>query len=495
MTEEEATQLKQELIDLKQAFGNLKEAVVQKDRRLEELEGLLMRALLRNDELERRLGKDSHNSHKPPSSDGLKHHLKPKPKKTKSKGGQPGHPGHTLQQGETADEIITHRPEQCEACSRELGKVAGQIKERRQIHELPELRLRVIEHRVEAIGCPACQHVTTAPFPVGVDAPAQYGPQMQALAVYLSQFQLLPMERIQELCVDLLGCALSEGTLANWIAEAARTLGPTMLILKRLLGWSHVNHVDETGARIKGFLHWFHVAATPFLTFYAWHRKRGQEAMDEIGLLPDYTGRAIHDRLSSYDHYLCAHSICGAHLLRDCLGVAEDGKHPWAQAMYELLARMCQVAELWRATGATAVPQAERDGLVLQYFEILQQGFAAHRMLAPPQTPPAPKKSGRRKQDDSKNLLDALLKRAEQVLAFLDDLAVPFTNNQAERDLRMIKVQQKISGTFRSDQGATAFCVIRSYLSTMRKQGRSMLASMAAVFEGSPFSIAWEPGT
>jgi hypothetical protein len=163
--------------------------------------------------------------------------------------------------------------------------------------------------------------------------------------------------------------------------------------------------------------------------------------------------------------------------------------------MYELLVRMCETAERWRFKGAQAFPKAERDGLVLQYFEILQQGFAAHRMLAPPQTTPAPKKPGRRKQDNAKNLLDAFLKRAEQVLAFLDDLSVPFTNNQAERDLRMIKVQQKISGTFRSEQGATAFCVIRSYLSTMKKQGRSMLASMTAVFEGSPFPIAWEPGT
>jgi transposase len=163
--------------------------------------------------------------------------------------------------------------------------------------------------------------------------------------------------------------------------------------------------------------------------------------------------------------------------------------------MHELLVRMCQTAEIWRAKGAQVLPKAERDGLVLQYFEILQRGFATHRMLAPPPTASVPKKRGRPKQDDSKNLLDALLKRAEQVLAFLDDLSVPFTNNQAERDLRMIKVQQKISGTFRSSQGATAFCVIRSYLSTMRKQSRSLLAAMTAVFERSPFPIAWEPGT
>lgn len=221
------------------------------------------------------------------------------------------------------------------------------------------------------------------------------------------------------------------------------------------------------------------------LVWLAW--KRGQEALNEIGVLPNYTGRLIHDRWSSYDGYLCAHSVCGAHLLRDCLWVAEHDQQSWAQAMHDLLLRMFQTAEQWRARGAKVVPKTERDGLVLQYFELLQQGFAANPQLSASR----PKKSGLPKQSDAKNLLDALLKRAEQVLAFLDNLSVPFTNNQAERDLRMMKVQQKISGTFRSTKGAMAFCSIRSYLSTMRKQGRSMFASMVAVFEGSPFPIAW----
>jgi transposase len=180
-----------------------------------------------------------------------------------------------------------------------------------------------------------------------------------------------------------------------------------------------------------------------------------------------------------------------AHLLRDCLFVAEQEKQLWAQAMHDLLLRMKETAYWFRAQGGQVVPKAERDALVLQYFEVLQQGFAEHFALAPPGRSPTPKKSGRTRESASKNLLDALLKRAEQVLAFLDDLSIPFTNNQAERDLRMIKVQQKISGTFRSEHGATAFCTIRSYLSTMRKQGRSMLAALTAVFEGSPFPIAW----
>jgi transposase len=298
---------------------------------------LLTGALLRIEELERRAGKNSRNSSKPPSSDGLKHTLKPRAKKGKAPGGQAGHHGHALLQVERPDEVVTHRPERCEACQHELAAVAGEIRERRQIYELPDLRLRVIEHQVQAIGCPRCQHVSAAHFAGGVDAPTQYGPQIQALAVYLSQFQLLPMERLQELCGDLFGCHLSEGTLVNWLSQAKRTLEPSMLHLKELLGYSRLMHVDETGAPIKGLLHWFHVTSTPWLTYSAWHRKRGQEAMNTIDILPDYQGRLLHDRWSSYDGYCCEHSLCEAHLLRDCLGIAEHEKHPWAQNMYERL--------------------------------------------------------------------------------------------------------------------------------------------------------------
>jgi len=489
MTEEEMGQLKQ-------AYGNLKEEMGEKDRRIEELEGQLMGALLRIEELERRLAKDSHNSSKPPSSDGLGGKGNKLGKISgKARGGQKGHQGHALQAVERPDQVIEHRPSHCEICHHELAGQAGQVKERRQIHELPELRLQVREHQVQAICCPQCQHLTTAKFPAGVNAPTQYGPRLQALAVYLSQFQLLPMERISELLADLQLCQLSQGTLVNWIAQSSSTLQPSMQTLKRLLRASSLEHVDETGGSIKGLLHWFHVNATKWLTLYCWHPKRGQQAINAIGILPEYEGRAMHDRLSSYDSYPCKHSVCGAHLLRDCLFVAEEHKQSWAQDMFELLLSMAKAAELWRAQGAKAVPKAERDQWIAQYFSVLADGFAAHLAQAPPVSSPLPKKRGRPKQDASKNLLDALLKRAEQVLAFLDDLSVPFTNNLAERDLRMMKVQQKISGTFRSEEGASAFCAIRSYLSTMRKQGRSMLEALAAVFEGSPFPIAWQPGT
>ncbi|GAC1374314.1 MAG: hypothetical protein NVS2B12_31430 [Ktedonobacteraceae bacterium] len=324
---------------------------------------------------------------------------------------------------------------------------------------------------------------------------AQYGPNVQALAVYLSQFQLLPLQRITEFFADWKLGPLSEGSLVNWGREAAERLGPTQETLETLLLKSRLAHVDETGGRIEGVLHWFHVLCTRWLTLYHWHRKRGQEAMDAIGLLPRYAGRLLHDRWKSYDSYNCHHSLCGAHLLRDCLFVAEQEGQSWAQHMHDLLLDLSQVVKQAREQGQKALSPQVRNQWVAQYFEVLRLGYQAYHESHPPPEQTTPGKRGRKKQDPGKNLLDALLSRAEQVLAFVDDLSVPFTNNLAERDLRMIKVQQKISGTFRSEAGATAFCAIRSYLATMRKQGRSMLDALAAVFQGSPFPVAWEPGS
>lgn len=202
MTEEEVKQLIQAHTELKEAYAHPKEESEQKDRRLEELEGLFMRAVLRIEELERRLAKDSHTSLKPPSSDGLSRKLKPRPKSGKAKGGQRGHPGSTLQQVAEPDQVLTHRPSYCEACHGALPEGIGHITEHRQIHELPEVRMQVTEHRIEAVCCPTCGHLTVGRFPTGVQAPAQYGPRMRAVAVYLSQFQLLPILLAREVAAQ-----------------------------------------------------------------------------------------------------------------------------------------------------------------------------------------------------------------------------------------------------------------------------------------------------
>lgn len=480
MTEEEA-----------QAYAELQAQVAQKEQRIQELEGLLMGALLRIEELERRQAKDSHNSSLPPSRDhGKRKPLGQRTKSQKAPGGQTGHQGHTLMQAETADEVIVHRPLCCQFCQRDVQQEAGQVIERRQVHDLPALRLQVQEHQVQVICCPTCGQLTPGIFPKGVNAPVQYGPRVQAMAVYLSQYQLLPLQRTCEAISDLCQAKISQGSVLHWIEEGSRILAPTYQRIKELLLRSKVQHVDETSVHLKGLVRWVHVNATRWLTLYTWHPKRGAEGIEAVGVIPRFRGRAMHDRWTSYDRYPCTHSLCGAHLIRDALFVAEQEKQPWAQQMVEHLQEMVQVTNSWREKGARYLPPQVRDPLLARYFVLLAKGYAAHAAQAPPA-----KKAGRKKQDASRNLLDALLQRAEQVLGFLDDLTVPFTNNLAERDLRMIKVQQKISGTFRSVEGTAAFCTIRSYLSTMRKQGREMLASLVAVFESAPFPIAWEPGT
>jgi transposase len=440
-------------------------------------------------EVEGQLAKDSHNSSKPPSSDGpgripqsLRH------RSQRKTGGQPGHAGHSLLQVASPDEVARHRPLVCCHCQEPLEGVVGSLKERRQVHDLPAVRLLVREHQVEEVRCPSCQQVNAGSFPAGVEAPAQYGPNLRALAIYLHQYQLVPLSRTCELLGDLCDCQLSEGTLIAWVQQAAQTLEPTVERIADWISASRLQHGDETGVRVGGKLYWMHVNSTPWLTHLAWHAKRGKQALEAIGIWPRFHGRGMHDRFSSYDQYPCQHSVCGAHLLRDCLYVYEHDQQVWALEMHDLLLDMHAAASQWRQRGASGVPVLERQEWVVRYFEILVAGFAAQ---PPPSTEAVPKRRGRQKQSAAKNLLDDFLRRADQVLAFLDDLSIPFTNNQAERDLRMIKVQQKIAGTFRSDAGCTACCRIRSYLGTMRKQGHGMLDALTAVFTGHPLPVAW----
>lgn len=440
-------------------------------------------------DLEQRLAKDSHNSSKPPSSDGLSRRPRSQRARTERKpGGQAGHAGHTLAQVALPDAQVRHRPSACLACQYPLEGVAGQVVERRQVQDLPPLTLMVTEHQVEAVCCPQCQQMTRGAFPPEVRAPAQYGPHLRALAVYLNQYQLLPEARTCETLADLVGCPLSDGTVAGWVQEAAEILAPTVAQIADLVAASRVQHADETGVRIEGRLHWLHVNSTRFLTHLAWHQQRGKPALEAIGIWPRFAGWAIHDRWASYDHYVCLHSLCKAHLLRDLTFLAEEAGQAWAADLKTLLMDLHAAMGEWQQQGVRRVPSPEREDWLAQYFQLLAQGYAAQ---APPAPSDAQKQRGRRKQSPAKNLLDALLHRAEQVLAFVEDGIVPFTNNQAERDLRMVKVQQKISGTFRSPAGATAFCRMRSYLSTMRKQGHSIWAALSAVFLGHPVPIAW----
>lgn len=449
--------------------------------------------LARVQELEGRLAKDSHNSSKPPASDGLARRTRSLRQPSGRKpGGQPGHRGATLALIQTPDQVVRHHPEVCTHCQTPLTDVAAERVERRQVHDLPPLRLLVTEHQAERVRCPHCQTLSAAAFPAGVEAPAQYGPGVRGLAVYLSQQQLLPVARVHAVLAEVLGCALSVGTVVSLVQRCATALAPTETATKTALAAERVLHNDESPIRVNGAWQYVHVSSTERLTHYGLHAQRGATAMEAIGILPHFRGTSVHDGWSSYWHFGgaggtggtggtggCRHALCNVHHLRELTWIAEQFKQGWAQDLKDLLLEMRTAVAAACAAGVAHLERGQRARLVARYAALLCQGVVANPL---PPALPGPPHRGRRKQSPVRNLLDRLFVHQHEVLAFLDDFAVPFDNNQAERDLRMLKVQQKISGCFRSDTGALAFCRIRGILSTLAKQRTAVLEALQALF-------------
>jgi transposase len=449
------------------------------------LQEQLAAALAELQALTGRLAKDSHNSSKPPSSDGLARKTRSlRQRSGRRPGGQPGHRGSTLALVEAPDRVVLHRPAVCVHCQAPLDGGAAERVERRQVQDLPPVRLEVTEHRAERVRCARCGELTAAPFPAGVEAPAQYGPAVRALAVYLSQQQLLPFARVRAVLAEVVGCPLSAGTVVSLVRRCATRLGPTEAATKAALQAAPVLHHDETPVRVNGRWQWVHVSCTARRTHYGLAAQRGATATEALGILPGFRGTVVHDGWKPYWHYrACRHALCNVHHLRELTWVAEHLQQPWAQALKDLLLEMRDAVAAARAAGAERLEAGRRADLVARYADLLCQGIAANPQPPPP---PGPPRRGRRKQGPARNLLDRLFRHQAEVLAFLDDFAVPFDNNQAERDLRLLKVQQKISGTFRSEAGAAAFCRIRGVLSTLAKQGTALLAALLALFaEGS----------
>jgi len=433
--------------------------------------------------LEDQLAKNSRNSSKPPSTDGFQ---KPAPKSLREKsarpsGGQSGHRGNTLTMVEKPDRTEPHRVERCECCGRSLAACPPDGIEKRQVHDLPPLRLIVTEHQAERKRCP-CGHLNKAAFPEGVNAPVQYGSGIKALAVYFNNYQFLPYKRTCELLADLFDCGISEGTLANLIGECHERLEAPVRQIKAQIAQAPVAQFDESGARVEKKLWWLHAASTATATYYDIHPKRGAEAIKAIGILPNFIGRAIHDFWKPYFGYECDHGLCNAHHLRELIFVHEQHRQAWADAMIDcLLGIKTAVAQARQTTNH--LTEDQRRDFEARYQRILDQGYAQN----PLSPAPVRKKRGRRKKTKPRNLLERLDEHRQEVLAFMYDFNVPFDNNLAERDIRMMKVQQKISGTFRSEDGAHAFCRIRSYLSTARKNALGAMDAIARVFAGNPF--------
>ncbi|HEV8191039.1 MAG TPA: IS66 family transposase [Ktedonobacterales bacterium] len=469
-------------------IAELEAVVEQQCKNIERLLNADAELGMRIRELEARLAnasKDSHNSSKPPSSDGLGRKTRSLRKKSgKKPGGQLGHRGETLRLAPTPDEVVEQWPGVCAHCHTALSQDTPLVgRERRQkMYELPSVRLQIREYQALHVRCPACQHITCGTFPAEAASRAQYGPRLRAVAVYLVEHQLVPYARVRGLLTDLFGAHVSPGTLVRWVRHAAQTLEPVEAQIKAALRRAAVLHSDETGVRRTGRLVWAHVTSTSRLTHYAMHPKRGSAATEAIGILPTYAGVSVHDGWAPYRaSTTCRHALCNIHHLRELTFLDEQYHQAWAKDLKGLLLDMKAATAQARAQRNTTLPAALWQTFVARYETFLAAGLAAN---PPPER--SMRRRGRIKQSPARNVLERLYFDQEAVLAFLGDLTIPFDNNQAERDLRMLKVQQKVSGSFRSEHGAAAFARIRGYLSTLGKQGASLLDALEALFAGQP---------
>ena len=430
-------------------------------------------------DLEARLGRNPRNSSMPPSAEGLsKPNRLPRSLRKatgRNPGKQPGTDGHHLARVEDPDEVQTHSPSVCSACGGDLAAAPVTGVETRQVHDLPDLRAHVTEHRIERRRC-SCGCETKAPVPEVATAPACYGPGVRALAVYLAVYQHLPYERMAELFSDVLGIEISVGALAGFVAEAGGSLGLFVSVVTDLLKDAPAVHFDETGARVAGRLHWVHVACNALVTLLLCHERRGTVAMDEMGVIAKMAGIAHHDGWKPYKSYDVTHALCNAHHLRELEAIGVVFDQNWATEMIGLLIEAKAAVTAATEAGADHLDAASLHSIRVRYGLLVKKGQEAN---------PAPvigKRHGVRK--SAANLLRRLDAERADVLRFVSDFSASFDNNQAERDVRMVKLQQKISGTWRTSTGAANYCSSYSYVSTMRKQGQSVLPGLRLLFEG-----------
>ena len=458
--------------DIEKIYDAGKDAVV----------GLILQLYERIEKLESQLAKNSQNSSKPPSSDGLKKKKRTRSQRKRSgkkSGGQNGHTGKTLEMSSNPDHVVKIKNKTCKCCGKSIKGAHCKDYEARQKFEIPAPLVEVTEYQAEITDCPHCGTENRAEFPEGITHKTQYGDYLRSIAVYFRNYQLIPLERNAEIFSDLFNVPLSEGTIVAASVRCGDALsGFREWLLERILK-SSVVHFDETGVNIFGSLHWIHTAGTQLLTAYFVHKRRGSEAINKFNILPCFNGKAVHDHLPVYFKYSCDHALCNAHHLRELTYMFEHEGQKWAQKMIDCLLEIKNSVDKARIKGKL-IPSALMISYEKKHMEILRQGFRKNPLLKERII----KKRGRPGKTNIQNLLFRLRDYRNEVLAFMYDLNVPFDNNLAERDLRMIKVQQKISGLFRTTDGAEQFCRIRSFISTVRKQGLNVIDSIYQVMIG-----------
>jgi len=470
--------LPQEIQDLIQTLPGESQAVVQAIAMIYESKVSKLEARIK--ELEDQLSKTSKNSSKPPSSDGYK---KPSPKSLRAKtnrkkGGQKGHQGFNLKLSKNPDQRILYKVHQCSNCQKSLENQQLLKTSIRQVYDIPPLKMEVTEYQIEVKRC-TCGCINEGKFPSEVSHYVQYGANLKTLMTYLQDYQLLPYQRSAELVDDLFSHQISQGTLYNIRQNAFEQLENFELDLELFLCAATLAGFDETGLRVLAKLHCLHSCSTDDCVHYQVHEKRGSEAMNDIGILPHFKGIAVHDFWKSYYQYDCDHALCNAHILRELIFIKERFEQDWAQQMIDLLLKMKQARTTALIQNKDRLSAATLKKYRKKYDEILQKG----RQLNPlSNSPPSKGKRGRKPKSKPRNLLERLETFSDDVLRFFYDFTVPFDNNFSERDLRMMKVKLKISGCFRSLNGAKYFARIRSYIGTARKQGINAFDAIRSLF-------------
>jgi transposase len=430
--------------------------------------------------LKAQINKNSHNSSKPPSTDPFREPKSLRQQSKRPSGGQQGHPGHTLQQSDHPDHTIIHTVTGICSCGRAINQGRLIDTTRRQVHDLPEeILMEITEHQAEIRRC-LCGKIHEATYPSGVDSPVQYGSRVRAFATYMSVHHMVPQKRLTEIMSELFGIHMSEGTINNIFKEAYRKLQTTEEAIKQALRLSIIMHLDETGIYINGKRLWAHICSSAKYTYYFCHQQRGSEAIKSGNMLLKYLGRIIHDGWKSYFDFECLHALCNAHHLRELVFVKEELHQRWAGMMIELLCRIKKTVDRAKEAGRHTLASETIKRYEKRYKALIRAGYSVNPM------PVIERKKGQRgriKQPPARNLLDRLSTYTEEVLAFMYHFEVPFDNNLAERDLRMNKVKQKVSGCFRSITGAEAFCRIRGYISTVRKHNLDVLQQLILCFE------------
>ena len=420
-----------------------------------------------------RLGLSSKNSSKPPSSDPNRKKKSAKDRKsTKKPGGQPGRIGSNLKPVSNPDII-----EDIKIDKRTIprGKYTEDGFESRQILDI-DVSIIVTEYRAQVLVDESGKRYVAA-FPQNVKRPIQYGSTVKSESVYMSQYQLIPYARINDYFINHANINISQGSIYNFNLEAYKALESFEEICKsKLIESSRVN-ADETGININGKRVWLHTACNDLWTHFFPHVNRGKIAMDEIGILPKFKGVLCHDHWKSYYKYQCEHSLCNAHHLRELEWSSAEDNQKWANQMQEFLVRLNNKVQ--KSNGKLS--EKQQKYYLNQYNAIL---LSADIECPSPDVMKRIKSKDKPRKSKSRNLLERLINYKYDVLRFMTRVDVPFTNNQGENDLRMTKVQQKISGCFRSEEGARIFCRIRGFLITCRKHGVNEGDALKDLFDG-----------